>query len=167
MNEPRERREDTNQASVCMKIGCMNVRGWGVGKCEDVCKEVNEWNFDVIGLTETHLRNDVRMEGCDYVMMGKGRKTQETLGGGVAFLLRKERNFKVEEIDVGSCANSEDVLAVRLECMNNHGRPESMVMIVVYMTVEGERAVRENSEKYAILKNGCDRLPRGKNDCHG
>ena len=152
MNEQSQGTEDTNQASDCMRIGCMNVRGWGVGKYEDVCKELQEWKFDVVGITETHLRNDLRMADCEYEMIAKGRKKQETLGGGVAFLHRKERNFKVEEIDVGSCASSEDVLAVRIECMNKHGRPESMIMVVVYMTVEGNRAARENSRKYDILK---------------
>ena len=66
-------------------------------------------------MTETHLRDEVRMDSSEYVMIGKGRKKQETLGGGVAFLHRKERNFKIDEIDVGNSAMSEDVLAVRVE----------------------------------------------------
>ena len=138
--------------SVCMKIGCVSVRGWGVGKYEDVCKELSEWKFDVAAVTETHLKGDVRKEGDEYLMIGKGRKKQETQGGGVAFLLRKESNLKVEEIDVGNSASSEDVLAVRMECMSRSGRSEKVVMVVVYMTVEGERAVRENKSKYDLIK---------------
>lgn len=130
MNE--ESRVDTNQASNCMKIGCMNVRGWGVGKYEDVCKELSEWNFDMVGLTETHLRDEVRMDANEYVMIAKGRKRQEKLGGGIAFLHRKERNLKVEELDVGNSPSSEDVLAVRVECMNNKSRPERICVIVAY-----------------------------------
>ena len=130
----------------------MNVRGWGVGKFEDVCKELKEWKFDIVGLTETHLRGEVRMEGCEYVMIGKGRKTQETFGGGVALLYRKERGLKVEELDVGTCESSEDVMAVRVECTDGLGRVEKMVLVVVYMTVMGERAERENRRKYDILK---------------
>ena len=128
------------------------MRGWGVGKFEDVCKELSGWKFDVLGVCETHLRDDVRMDGCEYKMIGKGRKKQEKVGGGVAFLFRKEKNMKVEEIDVGSCASSEDVLAVRVKCMNRRGRAECVIMVLVYMTVEGERAVRENTEKYAIIR---------------
>ena len=84
-----------------MKFGCLNVRGWGVGKFQDVCKELNEWRLDVVGITETHLRDVVRMEGDEYVMLGKGRRKQEKMGGGVALLHKKEKNFRVEELDVG------------------------------------------------------------------
>ena len=50
---PREDkgREETNQANKCMKIGCVNVRGWGTEKLEDVCKELNEWKLDLVGVT--------------------------------------------------------------------------------------------------------------------
>ena len=66
----------------------------------------------MVGVTETHLRDKVRMDSSEYVMIGKGHKKRETLGGGVAFLHRKERNFKVDVIDVGNSTMSEDVLAV-------------------------------------------------------
>lgn len=36
--------------------------------------------------------------------------------------------------------------------MNECGTPEKLVVVMVYMTVEGERAVRENSRKYGLLK---------------
>ncbi|XP_045120039.1 uncharacterized protein LOC123509656 isoform X1 [Portunus trituberculatus] len=130
----------------------MNVRGWGVGKFEDISRELQEWKFDIVGLTETHLRGEVQMEGCEFAMIGKGRKTQETQGGGVAFLYRKESGLKVEELGVGTCESSEDVLAVRVECTDGRGRVEKMVLVVVYMTVMGERAERENRRKYDILK---------------
>ena len=130
----------------------MNVRGWGIGKFEDVCRELNEWRMDLVGITETHLRDAVRMEGSEYVMIGKGRTRQEKLGGGIAVLHRKMRNLRVEVLDVGDSAESEDVLAARVECKNECGRTERVVVVVVYMTVEGERAVRENSRKYSILR---------------
>ncbi|MPC48845.1 hypothetical protein E2C01_042630 [Portunus trituberculatus] len=63
-----------------MKIGCVNVRGWGTGKFEDVSKELEEWHFDLVGMTETHLRDDVQVDGCEYVMIGKGRKIQDRVG---------------------------------------------------------------------------------------
>ena len=58
----------------CMKVGCVNVRGWGIGKFEDACKELNEWKLDVVGVTETHLRDEVQMDSSEYVMIGKGHK---------------------------------------------------------------------------------------------
>ena len=39
-----------------MRIGCVNVRGWDVEKMEDLSREMNEWNIDVVGVTETQLR---------------------------------------------------------------------------------------------------------------
>lgn len=84
-------------------------------------------------------------------MIGKGRKKQLKLGD-VAFLHKKAQNLRVEEIDVGNSAIGEDMLAVRVECMGERGRSERVIMVMVYMTVEDERAVKENSEKYGLLK---------------
>ena len=123
-----------------------------MGKYEDISKELNEWKFDVVGITETHLRDDLRVDGSEYGMIGKGRKKQEKRGGGIALLYRKERGMKVEEMDVGTSADSEDILAVKVECRNEKGKPESMIVVVAYMTVEGERAIRENRGKYDILR---------------
>lgn len=145
-------RGGTHRASGCMRIGCVNVRGWGTGKFEDLCKELNEWSLDVVGITETHLRDVVHMEGNEFVMIGKGRRKQDKLGGGVALLHKKVRNLRVEELDIGDSAESEDVLAVRVECRSERGRAERIVVVVVYMTVEGDRAVRENGRKYSVLK---------------
>ena len=44
------------------------------------------------------------------------------------------------------------VLAVRVKYIGQQDRSERMIMIVVYMTVEGARARRDNSMKYKILK---------------
>ena len=68
-----------------MKVGCVNVRGGGNGKFEDACKELNEWKLDVVGVIETYLRDEVRMNSSEYVMIGKGRKKKETLGGSVVY----------------------------------------------------------------------------------
>ena len=55
----------------------MNVKGEGQGKCEDACRELDEWGFDVTGLTVTQLRDAVRMDDGVYMMIGKRRKKQE------------------------------------------------------------------------------------------
>ncbi|MPC84694.1 hypothetical protein E2C01_079440 [Portunus trituberculatus] len=70
------------------------------------------------------------MEGCEFAMIGKGHKTLETQGGSVAFLYRKESGLKVDELGVGTCENSEDVMAVRVECTDGRGRVEKMVVVV-------------------------------------
>ena len=135
-----------------LSIGCVNVRGWGTGKLEDLSKELEEWKMDIVGVTETHLRDNVYLEEEEYVMIGKGRRAQTTRGGGVALLYRKGKGFRVEEIDVGTSAASEDVLAMKVECVNEKGKSERMIVIVAYMTVEGERAVRENRGKYEVMR---------------
>ncbi|MPC84238.1 hypothetical protein E2C01_078967 [Portunus trituberculatus] len=97
-NVPEQRKEATQQARSYMKLGCMNMRGWGIGKFEDVCKELNE-NLD--------LRDALQMEGNEYVMIRKGRRKQERLGRGVVLLYRKLRNLSGRQ----ETLESEDVLA--------------------------------------------------------
>ena len=48
------------------------------------------------------------------MVIGKGRRKQEKLGGGIAFLHRKARNLRVEERDAEDSVESEDVLAARV-----------------------------------------------------
>lgn len=122
-----------------MKFGCVKVRGWSIGKFEDVCKELNEWHFDIVGMTETHLKDDLNSDGSEYMMIGKGWKVQDRIGGGVTFLYRKERNFRIEKLDVGNCIMSEDILAVKVECTGERGKCERLVVIVVYMTKVKEK----------------------------
>ncbi len=74
---PEQRREDIRQARSRMKLSCMNVRGGGMGKFHDVCRELHEWSLDLVGITETHLRDVVQMEGSGYVMVRKACRKQE------------------------------------------------------------------------------------------
>ena len=39
-----------------MHEGWVHERGWVIGKFEDVCKELNEWNLDLIGVTNAFER---------------------------------------------------------------------------------------------------------------
>ncbi|MPC34628.1 hypothetical protein E2C01_028024 [Portunus trituberculatus] len=43
----------THQVRDCMRIGCMNVRRWNIGKFKYVSKELNEWHFDLVRVTKT------------------------------------------------------------------------------------------------------------------
>ena len=91
-----------------MRLGCINVRGWGGGKFEDMSEVLNEWNFDIVGVTETQLREKVTECGEKYDMIGKGRSKWQKKRGGVGVLVRKD----VEELNVGDCEMSEDIMAV-------------------------------------------------------
>ena len=135
-----------------MKIGCINVRGWGLGKCEDVCCELNSWNMDLVGVTETHLRENVRWDNGTYEVFFKGRKKQATQGGGVAMVTWREECLEVEELDVGAHEMSEDIMAVKVEYTEVSGIRECVIVVLCYMTTQGVRAARENEIKYGIVK---------------
>ena len=132
-------------------MGCVNVRGWNVEKMEDLSREMNDWMIDVVGLTETQLRERVELNSREYRMIGKGRSKQQKKGGGVGVLVRMEAGIDVEEIEVGDCEMSEDVMAVRLE-YRAHGQKERLIVIVCYMTVNGTGAKAENEKKYGVIQ---------------
>lgn len=46
---------NVNQAVIV----CINLRGWDMGRSDDVSRELEEWKLDLVGVTETHLRDDV------------------------------------------------------------------------------------------------------------
>ena len=39
-----------------MKLGCMNVRGWCIGKFEDECKDLNERGLVMVGITDIGMQ---------------------------------------------------------------------------------------------------------------
>lgn len=45
-----------------MKTGCVDVRGQGTGKV-DISRELEKWKVDIVGVTETQIRDDMRVEG--------------------------------------------------------------------------------------------------------
>ena len=126
-----------------------------VGKLEDLEKECSEWKVDMIGLTETHMRDewDIMNEESQYKWLGKGRRKQCRKGGGVAVMFKKDTQFDVEVVDVGDCEMSEDILVVRVEMLGGQrGKREEVFVCVCYMTVEGQNAPVENKRKYDILQ---------------
>ena len=118
---------------------------------DDLSRELSEWNVDVLGVTETQLRERVELKSDSYCMIGKGRSKQQRKGGGVGVLVRVDADVDVEELNVGECEMSEDVMAVRLEYTAGRER-ESVTVIVCYMTVEGVEARMENERKYRIIE---------------
>lgn len=61
----------------CMNISCIHVRGQGTGKLDDRSRKMDEWNFDLVGVTETHLKEDTRVDGEVFAVTRKGRKQAE------------------------------------------------------------------------------------------
>ena len=51
-----------------MRLGCVNVRGRNVGKMEDLCVEWNKWDFDVVGVSETQLREREHMRDVSWFL---------------------------------------------------------------------------------------------------
>ena len=58
-------------------------------KLEDLSKELQEWSLDVVGITETQMREKVEWETKQYRMIGKGRSKNLKKGGGVGFLVKR------------------------------------------------------------------------------
>ena len=139
-----------------MRMGQMNVRGLGLGKYEDMCKELEEQYMDVVAVTETHLRGNGCLRSGKYKLVYKGRSKQQTIGGGVGIIVQSEAGFEIEEINVGESEMSKDILAVKIEYATTMNERMQMVMIVCYMTVEGVLSEHENREKYACIKKVLD-----------
>ena len=138
-----------------MRLGCLNVNGMNVGKLEDVMHECSEWNIDVMGVTETHMRDvlEVIDQERKYKFIGKGRRKQSRKGGGVAVMFKMDAALEIEVMDVGDCEMSEDILIVRVEFPGGSGeKRDELFMCVCYMTVEGQNASVENKRKYVILQ---------------
>lgn len=67
---------------AAIKIRCMSVRGWGIRKVECVCKELKEWNLDIVMISEAleHALSDCG----EFMVSRKGRKKEEKLKEWVA-----------------------------------------------------------------------------------
>jgi len=135
-----------------MRVGQINVRGLGIGKHEDICKELEEQRMDVVAITETHLRGSGCLRSGKYELVYKGRSKQQTKGGGVGIIIRSKAGFEIEEINVGESEMSEDIFAMKIEYATTMNERMQTVMIVCYMTVDGVRSECENREKYVCMK---------------
>ena len=133
----------------------MNVRGWGVGKCDDLYEEMRTHEVTVMGVVETQMREKLKVENDEYVMIGKGRSKQVRKGGGVGVILRKNKGVEMEELESGNNAMDEDIMIVKLEIKE---KKECLILIVCYMTVEGEHAREENEIKYNCLKKWIEKF---------
>ena len=137
------------------------MRGWSLGKLEDISKECEEWNIDFFGITETQLKERVSENHRGYDMVNKGRSKWLKKGGGVGFIYKTDKISILEEIDVGNDIKHEDILAVLIEYKNGK-KSDRLLIIICYMTVEGPEAKDDNSKKFNCVKNVMDRYTKEK-----
>ena len=95
-------------------------------------------------VSETQLQERVHM-------IGKGRSKWKEKGGGVGIVVRHEAGLELEEMNVGTCEMSENIMAACME-YKCEGKVEWFVLCACYMTVEGTDAKEENRRKYEILR---------------
>ncbi len=134
-----------------IKLGCINVNGFGLGKMEDMNVVMHEGKFDIVGVTETHLRENIPIIDEKYKMFVKGRSKWGKKGGGIGLIVRKDAGYEIEEFDVGKNEKNEDIMAVRIEYKIREGK-DSIIVIVCYMTTEGRDAAVDNRVKYDAIR---------------
>ena len=144
------RRERKGKDKSILQVGCVNVRGWNLGKFNGLSEECREWDIDIIGLTETSLRGDLMTEDENFKLIGKGRERIGKKGGGVGIMVRKNRNIDVEQIEIQGNEWTEDIFVAKCEVKVGRSR-DIYIIIICYMTVQGMDADRENRRKYEIL----------------
>ena len=127
------------------------MRSWTIGKFEDICREMKDWEIDVLSVVQTNLREDFKKETSEFMMIGKGRSKFEKQGGGLGIIVRKSSNIKTEEYVLEDKEKeAEDIICINIE-YNRKKQVENILLIVVYMTVQGRLANIENKVKYSIL----------------
>lgn len=109
-------------------------RGWGVGKLEDMSREINERDFD-LGINKTQLRERIEVSSGSYKLVGNGRSKNSRKGGGVGIFVKQNIGITFGVLDVGNWEASEDIVATKIE-YRGKGRLESLILTVCYMSVE-------------------------------
>ena len=144
-----------------LRLACINVRGWTVGKLEDISKECSDWGIDFLGITETQLRERLAENNEEYTMINKGRSKWMKKGGGIGFLYKNNKVKILEEIDVGCDLKQEDILAILIE-FSNGKKLDKILIILCYMTVEGPDARVDNIKKYESIERVMKLYPKEK-----
>jgi len=122
------------------------------GKYELLENECEEWHFEVVGITETNLRETISWEGEKYKFIGKGRSSWEKRGGGVALLISKASRWEVDLLDMGREKENEDILGCKMERSTN-GTKEQMILVICYMSTEGPQVCQqENKKKFEMME---------------
>ena len=107
--------------------------------------------MEIIGITETHLRNKSKWDGTHYRLEAKGREKRNNKGGGVALMINKHNDWETEEIDLGNSDDQEDMLVWSVT--KKKLKMKQFIIICVYMTTGNKNEIiQENTRKYNIIK---------------
>ena len=102
---------ENKQGKEIIKIGYININGLNITSTIDSEEECKDYELEIIGITETHLRNKSKWDGKYYRLEAKGRERRNRKGGGVALMINKRNDWETEEIDIGNSEDQEDILA--------------------------------------------------------
>ena len=106
--------------------------------------------MEIIGITETHLRNKSKWDGTHYRLEAKGREKRNKKGG-VALMINKHNDWETEEIDLGNSEDQEDMLIWSVT--NKKLKIKQFIIICVHMTTGNtNEIIQENRRKYNVIK---------------
>ncbi|VDI21972.1 Hypothetical predicted protein [Mytilus galloprovincialis] len=130
-----------------LSVAFWNCNGWYVTKETDDSRTLREniltsLNFDIVGISESHLRDEQTIDLNGYKWIGNNRKTISTNAwrgsGGVGFLIKNNvfNNFDVNIFD----RNRDDILWIYLQC--KYDQDVKFYFCVCYL--QPERSCRGN-----------------------
>lgn len=133
-----------------LSIGTLNIRTLAKqGKKELLLREINRYNWDVVGLSETHLpvTGEEKLDEATLVLSGRtdGKHRQ-----GVGFLL----SSKARRSLIAATPISERLIMIRLK-----GSPANLTIIQVYAP-DSSRDDEESENFYLQLQCLVDSVPK-------
>ena len=109
INKEIKKKLENKQEKGIIKIGYININGINITSTIDLEEECKDHELEIMGITETHLRNKSKWDGTHYRLEAKGRDKRNKKGGGVALMINKHNDWETEEIDLGNSEDQEDV----------------------------------------------------------
>ena len=104
-----------------------------------------------MGIVETKLRNRSTWEGIYYRIEARGREKKTKKGGGIAVMVKKNKGWEIQEIEIGTTEDHEDIQVYLMG--NKKLNIKQFIIICVYMTTGNiKEIVQENNRKYNIIK---------------
>ena len=151
INKEIKKKLENKQEKGIIKIGYININGINITSTIDLEEECKDHELEIIGITETHLRNKSKWDGTHYRLEAKGREKRNKKEGGVALMINKHNDWETEEIDLGNSDDQEDMLVWSVT--NKKLKIKQFIIICVYMTTGNKNEIiQENRRKYNIIK---------------
>ena len=92
INKDFKKNLENRQEKGIIKIGYININGINIASTIDLEEECKDHELEIIGITETHLRNKSKWDGTYYRLEAKGREKRNKKGGGVALMINKHND---------------------------------------------------------------------------